>query len=56
MNPSTPKNTSSSDAPGFLGRRPWLLVIAAFALLFAAWTTLFVLAYKHQPEVIQITH
>lgn len=56
MSTSIPNNTCRSDAkePGFLGKRPWLFVVGAFVLLFTAWTVLFVVAYKHQPENIPL--
>jgi hypothetical protein len=56
MNPSIPKSTSSSEQLGFLGKRPWLFVIAAFMLLFGAWTALFILAYQNQPQAIPVHH
>lgn len=41
-----------SKEPGFIGKRPWLLVIAAFMVLFAVWGTMFTLAFKHQPKSV----
>lgn len=40
--------------PGFLGKRPWLFVVAAFMLLFAVWGTMFTLAYKYQPKTVDL--
>ena len=34
--------------------RPWLFVIAAFALLIAAWSSLIFIAIKHTPETVPI--
>ncbi len=31
-------------ATSYLGKRPWLFVVAAFALMLAAWTAMFVVA------------
>lgn len=70
MATSTPSNTSRSECgcdssaaccsqrqapqPGFIGKRPWLLVIAAFGVMFSAWTVMIYLAATHQPEVIPL--
>lgn len=44
--------STSSPSWNPLTRWPWLWFIAAFALLLAAWTTLFIIAAKHPtPEV-----
>lgn len=40
--------------PGFIGKRPWLLVIAAFLILFGIWGTMFTLAYQNQPEKVKM--
>lgn len=41
--------------PHFLNRHPWLYVVLAFMLLIGAWTTLFIITMKNQPEVIEVT-
>jgi hypothetical protein len=57
MTTSTPNNTSSNDsAAGFLGRRPWLFVVAAFVLLISAWSVLFYIAMNNQPESVPLKH
>lgn len=59
MTTSTPNSTSSHDvAPsvGFLGRRPWLFVVAAFVMLFSAWSVLFYIAMNNQPETVPLKH
>jgi hypothetical protein len=56
MTTSTPNNTSSSNALGFLGRRPWLFVVAAFVMLFSAWSALFYIAMNNQPETVPLKH
>ena len=61
MTTSTPNSISSSNAeaesrPGFLGRRPWLFVVAAFCLLFTAWGLLFYVAYSHLPASVPLSH
>ena len=38
------EETVIQPATSYLGKRPWLFVVAAFALLFAAWTTLLIVA------------
>ena len=38
----------------FFRKRPWLIVVAAFALLISAWSSLIVIAVRNQPETIQI--
>ncbi len=48
------KKKQKSAAPGIIGKRPWLLVIVAFMILFAAWGTMFAIALTHQPEPINI--
>ena len=40
----------SSNEPGFLRKRPWLFVVAAFVLLIIAWTVLITIAVKNRPE------
>lgn len=40
--------------PGFLAKRPWLWVFVAFGIMFTAWTVMFTLAMKHQPEVVPL--
>jgi hypothetical protein len=35
---------------GFFRKRPWLLVVAAFILLIAAWTVLITIAVKNRPD------
>lgn len=37
-----------------LTKRPWLLVIAAFAVLITSWVCLLRLAAKYQPESVPI--
>jgi hypothetical protein len=68
MATSTPSNTSKSNCrcdtgccenqqvkqPGFIGKRPWLLVIAAFGVMFSAWTVMVYFAVTHQPETIPL--
>ena len=39
-----------------LNRHPWLLVLLAFAVLLTAWTSLIVVAVKHQPEKVPLEH
>ena len=57
MTTSIPNNTSSNDtAPGFLGRRPWLFVVAAFVMLISAWSVLFYIAMNNQPESVPLKH
>lgn len=59
MTTSTPNNTSSSDAApavGFLGRCPWLFVVAAFVVLISAWSVLFYIAMHNQPESVPLKH
>ena len=34
--------------------RPWLFVVAAFALLIAAWSSLIFIAIKHTPETVPV--
>ncbi len=41
--------------PGFFGRRPWLFVVFAFMLLFAAWGGLFYIAIKNRPASVPLT-
>ena len=36
--------TTPKPATSYLGQRPWLFVVAAFVLLFSAWTTLLIVA------------
>lgn len=70
MDTSIPSNTSRSDCrcnkdcgccenrqakqPGFIGKRPWLFVIAAFGVMFSAWTVMVYFAVTHQPETIPL--
>jgi hypothetical protein len=54
MKNSMPDSFSSNDRPGFFASRPWLWVIFAFALLISAWTTLFWIALKNQPESVPL--
>jgi len=59
MTTSIPSNTSSNDAapaPGFLGRRPWLFVVAAFVMLISAWSVLFYIAMNNQPQSVPLKH
>lgn len=59
MTTSIPKNTSSNDATpavGFLGRRPWLFVVAAFVMLISAWSALFYIAMNNQPQSVLLKH
>ncbi len=57
---STPSNISKSnpDKPlGMLAKRPWLLVIAAFGLMFTAWGVLMYFATTNQPASVPlVTH
>ena len=41
-----------TPAPGFLAKRPWIWVFVAFGIMFSAWTVMFSLAMKNQPEVV----
>lgn len=70
MDTSTPSNTSKNSCqckpdggccsqqkpkePGLIGKRPWLLVIAAFGIMFSAWTVMVYMAVTHQPETIPL--
>jgi hypothetical protein len=38
----------------FFRERPWLWVVVAFIVLFSAWTTLFTIAIKNQPEKVPL--
>ncbi|MBL9153148.1 MAG: hypothetical protein JNK37_11700 [Verrucomicrobiales bacterium] len=38
----------------YLRERPWIWVVVAFVLLFSAWTTLFTIALKNQPEKVPL--
>jgi hypothetical protein len=38
----------------YLSDRPWLLVVAAFILLIAAWSTLIVIARRHAPAEVPL--
>ncbi len=49
-----PQQPQKQSTPGFLGRRPWIWVCVAFALMFSAWTVMFTLAMHHQPEVVPL--
>ncbi len=40
--------------PGFLARRPWIWVLVAFGIMFSAWTVMFTMAMKNQPEVVPL--
>lgn len=40
---------------GFFRKRPWLLVVLAFALLFSAWTAFFIIAYRNPTQQIPVT-
>jgi hypothetical protein len=42
--------------PGFLGRRPWLFVVAAFVMLISAWSVLFYIAMNNQPQSVPLKH
>ncbi len=42
-------------APGFLAKRPWLWVFVAFGIMFSAWTVMFTLALKNQPQTVPLT-
>ena len=37
---------------GFLAKRPWLWVCLAFGIMFSAWSVMFTLAIKNQPQVV----
>ena len=54
MTTSIPANTSKSEAGGFIARRPWLWVVLAFVVLISAWSVLFYIAIKNQPEVVPL--
>ncbi|MDB6119469.1 MAG: hypothetical protein JWO08_3250 [Verrucomicrobiaceae bacterium] len=41
-------------APGFLARRPWLWVFVAFGIMLSAWTVMFTLALKNQPQTVPL--
>ena len=56
MTTSNPNSTSSSEAIGWLARRPWLWVVLAFAVLLSAWSALFYVAMNNQPESIPLKH
>ena len=65
MTTSTPNSTSKSNQSGgseaevrlgFFARRPWLFVVGAFCVLFAAWGTMFYLAYSNLPEMVPLSH
>gem|GEM_PF-1691715 len=59
MTTSTPSNTSKSEptAPtGWLARRPWLWVVFAFVMLLSAWSALFYVAMKNQPETVPLVN
>ena len=47
-----PAMTSSTQP--FLLRRPWILVVLAFALLIGAWSALISVAVKHSPQTIEV--
>jgi hypothetical protein len=38
----------------FFRERPWLWVVVAFIVLFSAWTALFPIAIKNQPEKVPL--
>ena len=40
----------------FLRERPWIWVVVAFVFLFSAWTTLFTIALRNQPEKVPLEH
>lgn len=42
----------SASEPGFLRKRPWLFVVAAFVLLITAWTILITIAVKNRPDEV----
>ena len=46
----------SAPAPGFLASRPWIWVFVAFALMFSAWSIMFSLAIKNQPQNVELAH
>lgn len=37
-----------------LRKKPWLWIVLAFVLLIAAWSVLFTIALKNQPETIPL--
>jgi len=39
---------------GMIAKRPWLLVIVAFALMFGAWSVMIYFAATHQPVSIPL--
>ncbi len=39
----------------FLRQRPWIWVFVAFLVLFAAWTILFTVAFRNQPETVPVS-
>ncbi|BCU78519.1 hypothetical protein [Luteolibacter sp. LG18] len=43
-------NTSRSS---FIDRHPWWFVIAAFALLLGAWSSLIAVAVRNRPEMVE---
>lgn len=49
---SQEESKALAKPPGFFGKRPWLFVVGAFVILITAWSVLFVLAYRHQPEQV----
>lgn len=45
---------AAAAAPGFFGRRPWIWIFVAFGIMFSAWTVMFTLAIKNQPEAVEL--
>ncbi len=46
--------TPAALGGGWLARRPWLWIVAAFVVLFSAWTVFIIVALKHQPETVPL--
>ena len=40
--------------PGFLAKRPWIWIFVAFGIMFSAWTVMFTMAIKNQPENVEL--
>lgn len=52
----TPEPAPEPAALGFLASRPWIWVFVAFGVMFSAWTVMFTLAIKNQPERVELVH
>lgn len=47
---------SRGSEPGFFAKRPWIWIIAAFAIMFTAWGVMFTMAYRHQPKPVPMVN